>query len=136
MKIPLSTKKAIIVLLAEVLESDNTVSPDEISYIFSVANELELTEEEVKHILRHPDEHSLKPPSDEPTRMIILYYVLFFMKTDGNVHPKEERIVTDIGLGLGFRPELITRMIGVIKDHIDREVPPEEMIKHIRAYLN
>ena len=136
MNIAPETKRAIILLLAEVLESDNRISPVEINYIFSAANELGLSEEEVKEVLKNPEEHSLKPPADEPSRMIILYYVLFIMKSDGHVHPNEEKIVKDIGLGLGFRPELITRLIGVIKDHIDRQVPPDEMIKHIRAYLN
>ena len=46
---------------------------------------------------------------------------------------KEEEIAVQ---KIGFRPELTSELISIIKQHIDDKVPPQELLDKIRAYLN
>ena len=68
--------------------------------------------------------------------MTILYYLLFLMEVDGEISRQEEQLVEHFGMLLGFRIELTRELISVVKSYSNRALPPEEMLKHIRKFLN
>ncbi len=110
--------------------------PSEVGYIFHVARQLGLQDDDVFEIANNKDKYSLRPPTDEKDRIIILYYFLFFLNSDGVIDPAEEDMVKEFGFRLGFRPALTTDLIEVLKKHADQSVPPELLLDKIRAYLN
>ena len=129
-------KRAIIALLFQLRDADKIQKDSELGYIFHVAQQLGLTEQDVFEIDDHRNEYPLRPPAEEKDRIMILYYFLFFMKSDGHIDPAEEKLIKEFGFRLGFRPALTDDLIQVLKNHIDKAVPPEKLIERIRAYLN
>jgi len=136
MNLPKESKQAILALLAELQNSDQEQSLKETSYILHVAKELGLNKTDVVEVLEHPTQFKLTPPADEGGRMTILYYLLFFMNIDGKIQKEEEIAVKKLGFRLGFRPELTSELISIIKQHLDAKVPPQDLLDKIRAYLN
>ena len=133
---PDELKRAIIALLVKVSASDGENHLNEVAYTMKVAHMLGLSSDDVRDIASDPHKFKLEPPSDEQSRMTILYYLLFLMEADGIVSPEEEQVVKDFGFKLGFRTELTHDLILLIKKYTDTNLPPKEMLGKIKAYLN
>jgi len=133
---PEDSKRAIIAHLFTLMSSDNDENIKELGYIMYVGQQLGLTDEDLQEIKINKESYFLKPPIEERERIIILYYFLFFMKADGTITPEEEDVVSRLGMKLGFRPDMTRDLIQVLKNHIDKDVPPEELLGKIKAYLN
>jgi uncharacterized tellurite resistance protein B-like protein len=129
-------RSAIIAMLIRMMAADGRKDRNEFVYILQVAFELGMTMEELQALT--PEIFSTAPvlPSSEKERMIILYYLLFMMKTDGIVTPEEEDLVRDFGLQLGFRIDLVSDLARVIKTNPPFTAPTDEMLNEIRRYLN
>jgi uncharacterized tellurite resistance protein B-like protein len=83
-------------------EADGRDHVNEENFINHVAVRLGLTEEDVVRIDKHPENLTFAFPRDEQARMNLLYHLLFLMKIDGSVGPKEKRLCHEIGVLLGF----------------------------------
>jgi len=133
---PDQSKRAIIALLFRLMGSDNDENLKELGYIMHVGMQLGLTDKDLQEIKFNLDSYPFQPPTEEKDRVVILYYFLFFMKADGRIEPEEEKLVSHFGMKLGFRPDMTTDLINVLKNHIDEVVPPEILLGKIKAYLN
>jgi len=133
---PDQSKRAIIALLFKLMGADSDENLKELGYIMHVGQQLGLTDDDLQEIKFSKEKYPLQPPTEERDRIIILYYFLFFMKADGKIEPQEEELVSRFGMKLGFRPDMTAALISVLKNHVDKVVPPEELLVKIRAYLN
>ena len=133
---PLETRKGIVALLLQLKKVDGIEKESELGYIFHVALQLGLSEEDVYEISDNVQEYPLVPPKEERERIIILYYLLFFMNADGVILEEEEQLVHEFEFRLGFRPALTNDLINVLKGHVKEAVPPEKLLEKIRTYLN
>ena len=129
-------RSAVIYMLLRLMAADGYRDRREYIYILKVANELGLTAEDIANLKVEDVFTDWKLPSNEGERMIILYYLLFMMKTDGNVSPEEEILVKELGHTLGFRIDLVSDLIQVIKSYEITNSPSEQLIDKIRTYLN
>ena len=129
-------RSAVIYMLLRLMVADGYRDRREYIYILKVAKELGLTPEDVANLKAEDLLNDWKLPADERDRMIILYYLLFMMKTDGHVSPEEENLVKDLGSTLGFRIEMVSDLIQVIKSYDPLHSPAEDLIDMIRPYLN
>jgi len=132
----LAIKKYIISLLVKQALSDDEFSLVEKKYLKHVGTNLELSDVDLAAIIHHPDKYIISPPPDELKRLTILYYLLFMMKVDQNISVEEERLCYKIGLRLGFREELVTNLIKVMKDYLNEKIPPTAMIEKVKPFLN
>jgi len=128
--------KAILALIYKIMVTDNKITKKESRYIFDIARILEVPEQYLNDIFANPDGYKLIPPPPEEERMQILYYMLFGMKTDGAVHPNEEKIVYEAGINLGFNEMMLRDMIAVLKKHLDKKLPGHKLIEVIKKYMN
>ncbi len=133
---PDHVKRAIIALLIKLSAIDGKNDLKEVTYTIQVANLIGLSAEDVRDIAMDPDQYELEPPTDEPSRMTILYYLLFLMDADGEVSIEEEQLVQEFGFRLGVRTELTRQLIAVIKQYSNSRVPPSQMLEKIKIYLN
>ena len=133
---PEHAKRAIIALLFRLKDVDLKETTAELGYIFHVAQQLGLSEEEVYEISLRRDQFPLQPPSEERERIIILYYFLFFVNSDGHIDQEEEKMVKEFAFRLGFRPALTNDLINVLKANADKAVAPDQLLDRIKAYLN
>ncbi|HUR31709.1 MAG TPA: hypothetical protein VMZ69_09765 [Saprospiraceae bacterium] len=129
-------RSAVIYMLLRLMAADGYRDRREFIYILKVANELGLTSEDIASLKEEDLLNDWKLPANEGERMIILYYLLFMMKTDGIVSPEEEILVKELGHTLGFRIDLVADLIQVIKSYEITNAPSEKLIEKIRTYLN
>jgi len=128
--------RSILALLVEMARADKSQSPLEDQYIAFVSKQLGISAEELELIKNKPEEFPFIVPESEQERMTILYYVLFTMRSDGEIKEMEESICHKVGLKLGFIPSLTQDLIRVMKTYAREAIPPEAMIDQIKKYLN
>ncbi|MBI1224887.1 MAG: hypothetical protein GC192_06585 [Bacteroidetes bacterium] len=132
----LALKQYIIAMIVQEAQADQDFSILEKKYLVYAAKTLGLSEAAVAAIRLNPTAFEIAPPPNEQQRMNILYYLLFMMKADKNISVQEEVMCHHIGFRLGFRRELISDLISVMRECLDKEIPPNAMIERIKAYLN
>ncbi len=132
----LQLKQYIISLLVLQAQSDKDFSVVEKKYLAHVSKNFGLSDAEVAAIRLNPEAYETKPPANEQERMNVLYYLLFMMRADKTIHTEEEAICYHVGFKLGFRPELVSDLVNVMRDCLDREIPPDAMVDRVKTYLN
>ena len=128
-------KEYIISILIEVAKVDNNVDGRELMYLLDVGKIYGYSPEEVRSFLYNAKTQP-KIPQAEKDRMTILYMMLFLMKIDGKVSQQEVNIVFHYGFKLGFNESLLRELISAIKNHINKQLPPDELINKVKKYLN
>lgn len=131
-----SLKESIIVILYKLSGSDHKISDKELKYIFNVGKHIGIDEEEVGLIIMNHQSFSVETPKNEKDRMTILYYLLFLMKADSKIEQSEIKLVKEVSFKLGFRPAMTDELIETVLEHIDSNIPPDELLKTIRKYNN
>lgn len=125
----IKTQESLIVLLYQLAQVDNEFHENEKVFIQNVM---------LKFPQHNPENFSeeLHIPQAEEDRMTMLYYLFFMIKSDFEITPKEEEFVSKVAVKLGFRQEMINKMLIVFKKHINKIIPPEELINIIKSYHN
>lgn len=132
----LAMKSYIIALLAKQAAADGTIAEGEKNYLQYTAKTLQIDQDELHLIIKNPSQFHISPPPDEDKRLTILYYMLFMMKADNEVDEKEEVLCFKVGFQMGFRQEMVTNLIDVMKKYLLDQIPPTAMIDKIKPYLN
>lgn len=119
----------LINLLYQMAYADGKFNPEEKAFITQVMEEQGFDTDDFlnKHV---------EIPREERDRMTVLYYLLFLIKIDGVVKESERKFAQKFGLLLGFRTEMVVRMLDAMEKHLDAKLPDEELILIIRQYLN
>ena len=129
-------RSAVLYMLLKLMAADGHRDRAEYIYILNVAREMGMTQEEIASLKAEDILQDWKLPQSEHDRMIILYYLLFMMKTDGAITPEEENVVKELGYVLGFRIEMVADLIQVIKNHDLNDATANDLVDKIRTYLN
>lgn len=132
----MAMKRYIISLLVMQAQSDRSFSPLEKKYLAYAGHSLGLTDTEIAVVRLNPEKYAIAPPPDESKRMMVLYFLLFMMRSDGQVGPEEEKFCHHVGFQLGFRPEMVSNLIGVMKEFLQNDIPPNAMLEKVKPYLN
>lgn len=131
-----SWKQFIFSLLVKQAAAEGNTSEAEENFLRETAKSLGLDNNMVHSIKNDPDAFRIAPPPDERTRMTILYYLLFMMRADGEIRPEEEKLCYEVGFRLGFRMEMINNLIGVMRQYLRQQLPPDAMLERIKPYLS
>jgi len=132
----LALKKYIISMIVQEAQADHHFSTLEKRYLSFVASNLGVSEAEVAAIRLNPGIYEIPPPQNEQERMNVLYFLLFMLRSDKEITKEEEALCHHIGFRLGFRRELISDLINLMRDCLDKEIPPHAMVDRIKTYLN
>ncbi|MEZ4931807.1 MAG: hypothetical protein R2788_06790 [Saprospiraceae bacterium] len=132
----LAMKRYIISLLIKQAQSDGDFTNLEKKYLVYAATSLHLSDAELAAIRRAPENYAIAPPPDESKRMTILYYLLFMMKADQKVELEEEVLCHQVGFQMGFRQEMISDLIQLMKQYLLEDIPPNGMLEKVKPYLN
>ncbi|GLR15716.1 TerB family tellurite resistance protein [Portibacter lacus] len=128
--------REIVALLLKLARKDGAFDEREFSFILQVASTLGISPEEMRTIQIEIDQYTFTPPKTEKERMTILYYLLFCMKSDQEVTSEEIILVQKMGFKLGFRQQLTDDLISSVKEHSDRKLPPEVLLRNLQKYMN
>lgn len=129
-------KRSVLALLLEMANADKEMEPIELDYIRSLAGNMGMTQMDIQEAMDHPDDYKFKSPADEHSRMTIMYYLLFLMRSNGIINLKEEAVAFKAALKLGFSQSLTQDLINVVKTYLVDDIPPDAMLKNIKKYLN
>ena len=132
----MAMKQYIVSLLIKQAIADNDFSNIEKKYLAYASRKLGLDNTQIAAIRQDPDAFTIAPPPDESMRMTIMYYLLFMMRADGQVEQEEEVLCHKVGFQLGFRQEMVTNLIGLMKEYLRDDIPPNGMLEKIKPYLN
>lgn len=132
----LAMKSYIVSLLVKQASIDGDIADAETSYLLYASKALGLEKSEIKPIIQMPNSYNISPPPDEDKRLTILYYLLFMMKADSVIDSKEEELCYNVGFQMGFRQEMVTQLISVMKKYLNDEIPPLAMLDKVKQYLN
>ena len=132
----LAIKSYIISLLVKQATADGEFSYMEKEYLDYASEALKLDHSDVLSIVKAPDSFAISPPPDEDKRVTILYYLLFMMRADQVIDPKEEELCHKLGFQLGFRPDMVRQLVDVMKQYLMDDIPPQAMLDKIRPFLN
>lgn len=135
-KIKEDYRSAVIYMLLRVMAADGRQDRREYQYFIRVIHEMGMSIEDLVAMTTAPLPTEDKLPSDERERMVILYFLLFMMESDSVIADEEVRLVKDLGHQLGFRIDLISDLIQVIRTYDHISSPSEALLDKIRTYLN
>ncbi len=129
-------KRSVLALLLEMANADKEIEPIELQYIKGLAGNMGMTQMDIQEAMDHPKDYIFKAPADEHSRMTIMYYLLFLMRSNGEIDLREEAVAFKAALKLGFSQSLTHDLINVVKFHLVDEIPPDAMLNNIKKYLN
>ncbi len=122
-------------VLKSLSESDGHISQDERDFMQDLGRQYGLTKLEVASELGNGDDEVILP-LEEQERMMVLYYLVFLMQSDGEITKEEEISIYHFGHRLGFREELLRNFITLANRYQGEQVPAEEMLDKIRVFMN
>lgn len=128
--------KAIYALVYQLIGADEHINHNELRYTRDLAVALELSPLETQKIIANPHAYKFSPPPLEHDRMRILYYLLFGMQIDGNIDPKEENLLYNFGLRIGFNELMLEEMILVMKKYLKTKLPDDALVSIVKKYMN
>ncbi len=119
-----------LVMLARV---DGDVSIKETQLLEKVARRLSLTDEQMKEIIDHPEHYPSIPPTNREERYERFVQLIQLLVIDGNSDAKEEKLVRQLGVSLGFTPEKIDEKFPIILQHLRKGMTRQEVIEAVMA---
>ena len=122
-------------VLKSLSAADGTIDQKERAFMQQLGQQHGLTSIEVASELGNGD-NEVTLPLVEQERMMVLYYLIFLMQSDGNVTREEEISIYHFGHRLGFREELLRNFVALANKYQGKQVPAEEMLEKIRVFLN
>lgn len=115
--------------------ADGHLDGKERSFIQQVGMQQGLSLSTIAVEMSSPVETALLPKTEQE-RMQVLYYLLFLMKSDGEILEEEKKSIYHFGFKLGFREEQLTNFIDLANTHRNRDIPVQQMLGMIRKFLN
>lgn len=128
--------KSRILNLYKVALADGKASKDEMQFIFDVASDMGLSQDEVLDVINHQDDFELEYPDTVQARTEHLLRLLFLMKLDGDINPKEVALIQQTALLLGLNLEMTDELIELIRQYKNGLVPEQKTVAIIKTYLN
>ncbi len=129
-------KRSVLALLLEMANADKEIEPIELQYIKGLAGNMGMTQMDIQEAMDAPQDYIFSAPADEHSRMTIMYYLLFLMRSNGKIDLREEAVAFKAALKLGFSQSLTQDLINVVKFYLVDEIPPDAMLNNIKKYLN
>ena len=122
--------------LYKIAISDGALHQDEYHLIIDIANRIGLSEDDALDIINGNINFEIQEPININDRMQHLFQMLFLMKIDGKIDPKEIVTIKNIVLYLGLNLDMIDDMIKLVSKYKSSLIPESEMIILVRKYMN
>lgn len=108
---------------------DGKVHDSEFELLARMAQRLSLTDEQVKEIIRNPEEYPMIPPFSKEERFERFIQFIEMTFVDGEIDPKEEALISKYGVKLGIDPEEVSKYSALIIDKVKESIDSSEILK-------
>lgn len=116
--------------------SDNFLRKEELTYLAAVGKRLELAEEDMQHVLMHPEKLEITIPKTFSSRMIHFHRLIMMMKIDGEVNLKELELLHNIALRYGFRQSTVEQLLQLMDKHPDGDIDVKDLLSIHQTGVN
>lgn len=119
--------------IVRVALSDGEISPEEKAFIERLAKNLDVSDAELKKIVKDPSQYPINPPVSYETRLERLYDIARMVHADHITDEDELNIMTRLSIGLGFSVNdvdaVVKKAMELLHDQVDVDTFKEEMRK-------
>lgn len=114
--------------------ADGSLDKSEMDLIFQIGIKGQLTPDELNRIFSRPDSIKFYPPESFQERIEQLYDMVLVMMVDGEIHDNEVAICKVIAMKLGFKHQIIDKMVHDTIDFIARGIATDIAISRLMQY--
>ncbi|MDA7803199.1 TerB family tellurite resistance protein [Crocinitomix sp.] len=86
-----------------IAKADGVVTKEEEDLLHKIGQNISLSEEQVKEIIKNPTAFEIVPPSSREERYEQIIELLQMVHIDGNIDDKEMIVLERVAVGIGFR---------------------------------
>lgn len=124
----LEEKKAILSELIIMAHADQHIKKEEIAFIHAIGKRLELDEEELSHMVEHPEELKITVPQQFVKRIVHFHRLMLMMHIDGHVDSAELQLLYQTALKYGIRKTTVDTLLHSMEKYPHGEIPPSELM--------
>ena len=119
--------------MAILLEADGKVDENEKQLLTIVADRFGIKDNRLLEVLSNLNFVKFSYPKLEQARAENLYTLFMMINSDNHIDIKEKNMIVALGVGLGFRDEMIKELIdrSILSDH---QLKVEDFIKALGKY--
>ncbi|MEP2278771.1 TerB family tellurite resistance protein [Maribacter sp.] len=131
------TNKEKLSILSEMIsfaKVNNEVKDSEYDFLFSVAQQLEVSKKTFDSLFTSNVEHVI--PKSQSERLLQFHRLVLLMNVDNNQDVNEVKRIYDIGLNMGLPPGAIQQVLSIMHNYPNKVVPPEVLISIFKAHYN
>ena len=129
----LNKEETLIAQLAILIEADGKVDENEKQLLTLVADRFGINDNRLLEVLSNLNFVKFSYPKLEQARAENLYTLFMMINSDNHIDIKEKNMIVALGLGLGFRDEMIKELIdrSILSDH---QLKVEDFVKALGKY--
>lgn len=119
--------------LVNMAHADGFLKKEEIAFIETLANRLEIEPAQVHEVLEHPERWKIKLPDTLTKRIVHFHRMMLMMHIDGEINLSELQLLHEVGLRYGIRRATIATLLDTMQKYPHGEIPPSELVGiHLR----
>ncbi|WP_299796251.1 TerB family tellurite resistance protein [uncultured Maribacter sp.] len=131
------TTKEKLSILSEMIsfaKVNNEVKESEYDFLFSVAQQLEVSKKTFDSLFTSNVEHII--PKSQSERLLQFHRLILLMNVDDDQDINEVKRIFDIGLNMGLPPGAIQQILAIMHKYPNKVVPPEVLISIFNSHYN
>jgi|SRR5690606_5405269 len=135
----MNNRKEILSLLSEMItfvKSDHQIYPKEHDFIYAIALQLGVQEEELNTLSNEGAYIKYKPPKCEADRILQFHRLILLMNVDQEQQSEEVEKLYEFGVRMGLSPFAIGRVLKIMNNYEDKIVPPKVLMDIFKTYYN
>ncbi len=109
--------------------ADDHLKKEEVEFIKAIAQRIDVDEEQLEHMINHPDSRPVKPPRQFSKRIIHFHRLMLMMHIDGSVDNSELQVLHEIALRYGIRGITVNKLLDTMSKYPHGEIPPTELLQ-------
>lgn len=121
-------KKAILSELIIMAHADHHIKKEEIAFIQAIGKRLNLDNDELAHMVEHPEELKVELPKEYVKRIVHFHRLMLMMHIDGSVDIAELQLLYETALRYGIRKSTVDTLLRTMEHYPHGEIPPTELL--------
>ena len=122
-------KRSLVGQLIKMALIDKRLMQEELAFITTVSERLEIEQDEVKAMINSPEEIELETPKNFTKRIVHFHKLMLMMHIDGHVDQNELQFLHEVALKYGFRKSVVDALLESMKKYPHGEIPPSELLQ-------
>lgn len=128
------TKYSLLSDMIMLAKTENGITEIELQFLITVANQLGVSETELKEIANASPKKVVIQP--EAQRILHFHRLVLLMNVDQDTDDSELLIVRNFGLSMGLSQEAINKVLNIMYNYENKVVPPDVLISIFKTQHN